>query len=44
MHVDNLIWEIVKTQLEQDFRATPIVSSVIQKFPEIRQKNNESII
>jgi hypothetical protein len=42
--VDNLIWENVKIQFEKDYRATPTVSSIIQKLPEIRQKDNESVI
>ena len=44
LDVDNINWENVKTQYEQDFRATPTISSVIQKLPEIRQKDNESVI
>ena len=36
--VNNLDWNIVKAQFEEDYRATPSVSSVIQKMPEIRQK------
>jgi hypothetical protein len=44
MDVDNLIWENVKTQFESDFRATPTVSTVIQKLPKIRQKDNKTII
>jgi hypothetical protein len=44
MDEDNLIWENVRTQFECDFRATPTVSSVIQKLPEIQQKDNETLI
>ncbi len=33
MAVDNLIRVNVITQFEQDFRATPTVSSVLQKLP-----------
>ena len=42
--VDNLEWENVKTQFENDFHATPTVSLVIQKLPEIRQKDNATVI
>jgi hypothetical protein len=42
--VDNLNWEVVKTQFEQDFRVTTTVSLVIQRLPKIRQKDNESVI
>jgi hypothetical protein len=41
VNVDNLVWENVNTQFEQDYRATPTASSVIQKLQEIRQKENE---
>jgi hypothetical protein len=44
MDVDNLEWENVKTQFENGFRATHTVSSVIQKLPEIRQKDNKTVI
>jgi hypothetical protein len=43
MDVDHLLWENVKTQYENDFRATPTMSSVIQKLPEIRQKKTMTI-
>jgi hypothetical protein len=33
-----------KNPFEQDFRATPTVSLVIQKLPEIRQRDNETVI
>jgi hypothetical protein len=33
-----------QTQLEQNFREAPTIFSVIQKFPEIRQKDNKSAI
>ena len=32
MDIDNLMWENVRTQFEQDFKATLRVSSVIQKL------------
>jgi hypothetical protein len=44
LDVDNLNWENVRSQLEQDFRATPKISSGIQKLPEIRQKDTYSVI
>ncbi len=44
MEVDNLIWENVRTQFEKDFRGTTTVSSVKHKLPEIRQKDNETVI
>ncbi len=31
LDVDNLNWESMKIQFEQDFRETPAISSVIQK-------------
>ena len=34
----------MKAQFEEDYRATPSISSVIQKMPEIRQKDNETVI
>ncbi len=43
LDIDNLDWEIVCTQFEQDYRAAPTISSVIQKLPEIKQKDNESV-
>ncbi len=33
----------VKTQFEQDFRATPKVLSVLLKLPEIKQKDTEYV-
>jgi hypothetical protein len=42
--VDNLNWKNVINQFEQDFRATPTISSLIKKLPEISQKNNASVI
>jgi hypothetical protein len=44
MDVDNLIWNNFITQFKQNFCATPIVSSVIQKLLETRQKDNETVI
>jgi uncharacterized protein (DUF2235 family) len=41
--VDNLIWEVVKIQFVQYFKAALTVSLVIQTLPEIRQKDNESV-
>ncbi len=38
LDVENLNWVNDKTQFEQDSRAAPSISSVIQKLPEIRQK------
>jgi hypothetical protein len=35
LDVDNLNWDIVKAQFEQDYRAAPTISSVIQKLPEV---------
>ena len=37
-------WKMGKIQFEWDFKATSTVSSDIQKFPEIRQKEIESEI
>ncbi len=34
----------MKLQFEEDFRATPSSSSVIQKLPEIKQKDDEFVI
>jgi hypothetical protein len=44
LDLDNLIHDNVQTQFEQDLWATTTVFSVIQKFPEIRQKDNETVI
>ena len=44
MEMNNLNWDVVKLQFEKDFKATPSSSSVIQKMPEIRQKDDESVI
>ena len=44
MAVNNLDWNIVKAQFEEDYTATPSISSVIQKMPEIWQKDNETVI
>ena len=44
LDIDNLDWTRVKAQFERDFRASPTISSVISKLPEIRQKDNESVI
>ncbi len=44
LDVNNLDCKIVKNQFEQDFRATPTVSLVIQKLPEIKQKDSELVI
>jgi hypothetical protein len=41
---DNLNWDIISPQFEQDYRVAPIISSVIQKLPEINQKDFESVI
>ena len=43
MDIDNLDWQVVKARFEIDYKATPTVSSVIQKLPEIRQKDNETV-
>jgi hypothetical protein len=44
MDIDNLMWKNLRTQFKQDFRATTTVSSVIQKFPEIIQKDKLAVI
>ena len=36
-------WDVVKAQIIIDFRAAPTSSKVIQKLPEIRQKDNEMV-
>ena len=35
MDINNLDWQVVKARFEIDYRATPTVSSAIQKLPEI---------
>ena len=44
MDINNLNWDVVKFQFEKDFKAAPSSSSVTQKLPEIRQKDNETVI
>ena len=44
MELNNLDWGLVKAQFEEDFQASPSSSSVIQKLPEIRQKDDETVI
>ena len=44
MKIDNLNWDLVKAHFEEDFQGTPNSSSVIQKLPEIRQKDDERVI
>ena len=44
MEINNLNWDLVKAQFEEDFKAAPSSSSVIQKLPEIRQKDDETVI
>jgi hypothetical protein len=43
LDIDNLNWDIVKTQFEQDYRAALKISLVIQKLPEIKLKDIESV-
>ena len=42
--IDNLNWIAVKARFERDFKASPTICSVISKLPEIRQKDNKSVI
>ena len=44
MELNNLNWDLVKAQFEEDFQASPNSSSVIQKLPEIKQKDDEKVI
>ena len=43
MDIINLDWQVVKSRFEIDYKASPTVSSVIHKLPEIRQKDNETL-
>ena len=42
--IDSRVWDNVRTTFETDFRATPSVSSVFQKIPDIKQLENETVI
>jgi hypothetical protein len=41
--IDDLNWVSVKTQFEKNYRAAPTISLVVQKLPEIKQKENKSV-
>ena len=38
-----ITWEYLKDKFQRDFRASPTVSTVISKLPEIRQKDSENV-
>ena len=40
---DALTWETVKAAFQRDFRARPTVSTVISKFSEMKQMDNENV-
>ena len=40
---DDLTWDIVKAAFQRDFRARPTASTVISKFPEMKQMDNENV-
>ena len=44
IEMKNLNGDLVKAPFEEDFKAAPSSSSVIQKLPEIRQKDDETVI
>jgi hypothetical protein len=43
LDIEYLYWDTTRNQFEKDYRAAPTISSVIQKLPEIKWKDNESV-
>ena len=42
--IDTTVWAKIRTALETDFKAAPSETSIVDKIPDIKQVENESLI